>query len=87
MLQSANADPHLSLVMPVPDGSELRFLATDKTMGSKEFMNHYWDLITSRQFNEDIYDEMFKDEWLALTKHFTTFPKLVDAVKNRHYRN
>ena len=55
-------------------------------MGSKEFMNHYWDLITSPQFNEDRYDEMFKDEWLALTKHFTTFPKLVDAVKNRHYR-
>ena len=55
-------------------------------MHNKDFIDYYWDLITSHQFNEDIYDEMFRDEWLALTKHFTTFQRLVTAVKNRHNR-
>ena len=55
-------------------------------MHNKDFIDYYWDLITSHQFNADIYDEMFRDEWLALTKHFTTFQRLVTAVKNRHNR-
>ena len=63
MLQSANADPHLSLVMPVPDGSELRFLATDKTMDQDQLIDTYEELFTDDSFNLEIFEEMKRHGW------------------------
>ena len=63
MLQSANADSHLSLVMPMPDGSELRFLATDKAMPFDWVMEKYWRLFTDDRFSETMYNEMKVAGW------------------------
>ena len=82
MLQSAKADSHLSLSMSLPDGYELRFLATDKLMPFDWVMEKYWRLFSDGRFSETMYNEMKVAGWKIFSSYYWLWSQFLEARKN-----
>ena len=67
--------------MPMPDGSELRFLATDKAMPFDWVMEKYWRLFTDDRFSETMYNEMKVAGW-EIFKQYWRWSQFQDARTN-----